>query len=260
MRLTKKDYSKIYLKYKDIIDILYYGGGALYLKDLCKYTKKSNSQTSKDIVKLEDLELVKSNNIDNCKIVQLQRKTYRGIYDKDIRKTNLKEDELKENNLKACIYHNFDILRNEEIKEYLYKNYFNLDDINKNFKSKNKYIFNIFDDDIINFYYMNDNNYKAVIRAYQLDYKSTKDIIETLESIYHLFYMLSLYDFKCEITIVTAFEESYKNKKYFFREVFNHKTKINYVGKQRKFRPIFNKNFQKKIILKSIQELELSTS
>lgn len=261
MRLTKKDYSKIYSKYKDIIDILYYAGGALYLKDLCKYTKKSNSQTSKDIVKLENLELIKSSIIDNSKIILLERKAYRNLYNKDIKKVHTEEDKLKENNLKACIYHNFDISRNEEINKYLYDNFFNLDDISKDFKNKNKYIFNIFDDDKVNFYYMNKNNYKVVIRAYQLDYKGTKEVIRALESIYHLFYILDLNkSFKCHVTIVTAFEESPQNKKYFFGEVFRHKTKIDYLNKQRKFFFIFKNNFRKKITLKSYQELELSAS
>ena len=48
--------------------------------------------------------------------------------------------------------------------------------------------------------------------------------------------------------------------KLFNNEDYELEWAIDYLNKQRKFRPIFNKNFQKKIILKSIQELELSTS
>ena len=108
---------------------------------------------------------------------------------------------------------------------------------------------------------MSNNDYKVVIRAYQLDYKSTKDIIEILESIYHLFYTLDLdKNFKCEVTIVTGFNVNEQNKKYFFDEVFKHKTKVDYLNKQRKFFFIFKNNFRKKITLKSYQELELSAS
>lgn len=261
MRLTQKDYFEAYVKFGYIIDILYHSSGALYLKDLCKYTNKSYSQICKDVIELENLELIKADIIDNSKIISLQRKIYRNFYNKDTKNISRDKKRLKENNLKACIYHNYDISKNEEIKKYLYDNYFNLDTISKSFRDKNKYIFDVFDNDIVNFYDMNKSNYKVVIRAYQLDYKSTKEIIKALESIYQLFYILDLNkSFKCEVTIVTAFNESKQNKKYFFREVFRHKTKVDYLNKQRKFRPIFNKNFQKKIILKSIQELELSTS
>ena len=261
MRLTKEDYFEIYAKYGYIIDILYNSSGALYLKDLSKYTNKSYSQTCKDILELEKLELILIDKIGNQKIISLKRKTSRQIYNKDIKKTSRAEEKLKENNLKACIYHNFDISKNKEIKEYLYKNYFNLDTISDSFKNKNKYIFNIFDDDKINFHYMKDNNYKVVIRAYQLDYNSTKEIIRALESIYHLFYMLDLNkQFKCDVTIVTAFNINKQNKKYFLKEVFKHKTKIDYVNKQRKFFVIFKDNFRNKITLKSYQELENSAS
>ena len=43
MRLTQKDYFEAYVKFGYIIDILYHSSGALYLKDLCKYTNKSYS-------------------------------------------------------------------------------------------------------------------------------------------------------------------------------------------------------------------------
>ena len=261
MRLTQKDYFEIYLKFGYIIDILYNANGALYLQDLCKYTSKSYSQTCKDIVELEKLELILVDNINNKKIISLKRKICRQLYKDDIKKISRAEEKLKENRLKACIYHNYDISKNEEIKEYLYKNYFDLDTISQDFKDKNRYIFNIFDKDIVNFYYMQNNNYKVVIRAYKLDYKNTKEIINILESIYHLFYMLDLNkSFKCEVTVATAFNINAQNKKYFFDEVFKHKTKIDYLNKLRKFFVIFKDNFRKKITLKSYQELELSAS
>ena len=261
MKLTKDDYINIYSKYNYILDTLYYCNGALYLKDFYKYSKKSRAQTCKDVIELANLGIIKSDIIQGSKIISLKRKTYRNLYDTDNKKVSRDESKLKENKLKACVYHNFDISKNEEIKKYLYENFFDLKSINNMFKEKYKSIFDIFDNDMLKFHYMNENRYKVVITTYKLDTEATKDILKILESIYHLFYMIDLdKTFKCEITLVTAFKLSEQNKKHLLNKVLRHKPKINYVSKQRTFRPIFAKNFHKKIIFKSTQELELSTS
>ena len=261
MRLTKKDYFEIYMKFGYIINILYHADGALFLKDLCRYTNKSYSQTCKDVIVLEKLKLIKANIISNSKIISLERKAYIGIYNMDIKAVSKEIEKLKENNLKACIYYNYDISRNKEIKKYLYNNYFNLDTINQNFKNKNKHIFKIFDDNMVNFYNMNKNNYKVVIRAYQIDYKSTRKIIESLEAIYHLFYILELDNiFKCDVTVVTYFKPREYNKKYFLKKILNHKTKINYTNTNRNFAKVLYLNFKNKIIFSDIHDLHTNNS
>lgn len=83
-RLTKEEYKDIYNNYSYILDILGNANGALFLKDLTKLTKKkSYSQICKDIIKLEELEILKIDKTNSSKIIRLSRKAWKNFFDKD---------------------------------------------------------------------------------------------------------------------------------------------------------------------------------